>query len=171
MADLPDGSGRYVRVLHSSLGHPKFLGLSAAERGTWVTALVLADINHPGPVHEGAVLEKCPDAAFERLYERQLLEQDGRPGWFRVHDLKQFHVAPSSTPEAAAERKRRQRERERESQMSQPSRKSRGSRESRQTRRDETRRDSTGEKGVVQDGDRADGSRPPEVRGFKRAIE
>lgn len=100
---------RFVRVLWGSLGHPKFLGLTAAERGTWLTALLLADIAHPGPVHEAAVLEKCPDATFERLYERELLEQNGRPGWFNVHDLRQFHVPPSKAPEAVKDRVARHR--------------------------------------------------------------
>lgn len=109
---MADAFSRYVRVLHSSLGHPKFLGLTAAERGTWAVALVLADIAHPEPVHEAAVRMHCPDAAFERLYERRLLELEG-DGWFRVHDLRQFHIAPSETREAAAERQRRSRARRR----------------------------------------------------------
>lgn len=105
-----EGTERFLRVKHSSLGHPKFIGLSAAERGTWLVAVLLGDIAHPGLVHESAVLEKCPDATFERLYERQLLEHDSRPGWFRIHDLKQEgHVAPSQAPEAVKDRVRRHR--------------------------------------------------------------
>lgn len=106
---MAEGFERHVRVLHGSLGHPKFIGLTAAERGTWLVALILADIAHPAPIHEAAVLEKCPDASFERLYERELIEQDERPGWFHVHDLRQFHVTPSSTPEAVRERVARHR--------------------------------------------------------------
>jgi len=115
------GQGRFVRVVHDSVGHPKFIGLTAAERGTWVTALVLADIAYPNPIHEASVLEKCPDASFERLYKRELIEKNGREGWFYVHDLKQFHVYPSSTPEAVAERKRRSRANAKVSQLSQVS--------------------------------------------------
>lgn len=101
---------RYVRVVHGSLGHPKFVGLTAAQRGTWLTALVLADIAHPEPIHEAAVRVHCQDADFEQLYERQLIERNGHgPGWFTVHDLKQFHVVPSATPEAVKERVRKHR--------------------------------------------------------------
>lgn len=111
---MSDGTApsRYVRVKHASLAHPKFLGLTAAERGTWLVALLLADIAHPDPVYEAAVLEKCPDATFDRLYDRGLLEVDGIVGAFYVHDLK--HVYPSDTPEQTAERKRRQRARSRD---------------------------------------------------------
>lgn len=112
MADV--SYSRYCRVLHSSLGHPKFIGLTAAERGTWQVALLLADIAHPEPVHESAVRLHCPDASFDRLYERTLLEAEPEEGWFRIHDLRQFHVAPSETPEAAAERQRRSRARRKE---------------------------------------------------------
>lgn len=105
--DLP--VSRYARVLHGSLGHPKFVGLTAAQRGTWVTALVLADIAYPEPIHESAVRLHCHDAEFDELYQRELIERNGKPGWLYVHDLKQFHVVPSSTPEAVRERKRRSR--------------------------------------------------------------
>lgn len=117
MAERPVQS-RYARILLETATHPKFVGdrrrgwtpLSAAARGTWECALVLAEISYPNPVHEAAVELQAPGAAFDELYERNLLEPcDDAPGWFYVHDLDDFHRAPSDTAEAVAERVRRHR--------------------------------------------------------------
>lgn len=115
-------TNRYVKTLHAALYHPKFVGdpergvppLTAAEHGTYRVAQLVGDIAYPDAVHEGAVRVLCPGATFDALYERRLLDRCEQPGWFRVHDLEDFHVMPSAMPEAVRDRVQKHRDRRRE---------------------------------------------------------
>ena len=110
---MPEPVGRFARVKLSSLHHRKFRGLTAAERGAWLTGLLLAHIAHPEPIELGAVEHECGPFDPTRLLERglwELVDDDS----FVVHDIEDYRRSPSDEAEATRERKRAQRERDRQ---------------------------------------------------------
>jgi hypothetical protein len=117
---------RYVLIPQSHQSHRKWIGLTMAERGAWLTVLIASDIAYPKPLRridlEVLLRRDDPFCDAAGLIDRLVavgaldhgddspndLEDDELP----FHNLYLFHVTPSQLPAALAERKRRQRERE-----------------------------------------------------------
>lgn len=107
--------GRYVRLLHMTAFHHKFTALALDTFGAYCRLLVVCDITYPAFIDEESAIAvlgnhrpaRAPSTLIEELTEVGLL--DVAPGGYRVHNLEQFHVHPSRTPEAERARKRRER--------------------------------------------------------------
>lgn len=108
---MDSSTGRYARLQHALLGHPKWQASTLEERGAFVSLLLYADMTYPQPLHRDGLavfLGVSPNGVVDRLIDRGWLDDLG-DGRLAVHDLAAFHVRPSDTSEARAERQRQSR--------------------------------------------------------------
>lgn len=102
------------------IAHPKFLKLSMAHRGAWLTLMLYASSTEPDAwrfrnrEHAALLLNQHgvpdPESSVSALIEAGLFNELAG-GALEVHDHADWQRYPSDTPEARAERKRRSRAR------------------------------------------------------------